>query len=207
MIALSVVFPLFAVAADGIDMRDLKTIPSGPPIELPEAVTAQRLESFFGTTSSYKLAPGAYHSLGKDSEGVYYACASGIVAVTTLKDGTQLFNRLVGGIYLGQDEQSATKIWFVGAAAAATRGANKLSRDEASAILERCDDSKLYVGTANVNAVNISVLPVDTQSIGPAVVSGAIATLIVNSIVGANDGRLLTPAVRFEKPVLVTKPQ
>lgn len=188
---------------------DLQPVSDIPPVEL--AGGSRALMHLVGLVhSAYVLPAGRYLPLFRDEKGVYYACPSGLVLISMLKD--QVKETLVsylhlkgGGIYLPSDPLASPKIWFIAAGADARAGKLKLEEPAAKELMSRCSEPQPpatpVAGASGIPPNPVIVTP-NPQSVS-GVAQGVAVSFIVGGLLDAlfvsGDGKVVFPAAQLSE--------
>jgi hypothetical protein len=107
--------------------------------------------------------------------------------------------RILGGIYVPTVRTGKPRVWIVGAANAAVLGKLDIDENEATRLGSGCEmrDVDRTLSAYVNSSVNITVLSNNqsAKGMGQKMLAGAISTVLVNRIIGANDGRIVFPPV------------
>ncbi|MBS1145209.1 MAG: hypothetical protein H6R14_2615 [Proteobacteria bacterium] len=201
-------FLFSSCASQSIDPQSLSTAGNLPPFELAASIQANHLEN---SRISYTLPRGQYVAVLKNASGIFFLCPSGIPSAIRLSDvgASTRHLRLLGGIYVPTAQMGKPSVWIVGAANPAVSGRLDIDEAEAAHLGAGCELREVdltfsaYVGSS----VKITILSNDQSARGMSqnMVAGAISTVLVNRIIGANDGRIVFPPVALSSDI-VTSP-
>lgn len=185
-----------------VDPQTLKPVSSLKRLYLPSTQTIVRQEI---PGVSYFLPSGPYIPLGANENGIFYACASGIVFEDVRKVYAKdiRYSLYQGGIFLPNDPKVDAGIWNV--MDANMSGDLDVSKEVAMQLSQRCKDvqaspNNISESSGSSSNIVVNVIPIgpgaEKVSLGNRIGTNIAASLVVNAILSIDKGSFMIPPVK-----------